>query len=60
MHSDRLLAGWRWPCGGPKVTNVTINIASVKSFFGLGTFAGPVEAHTGYDTDERVGGPMAN
>jgi hypothetical protein len=43
----------------PKVTNVTINIASVKSLFGLGTVAGPLTAHTGYDEDERVGGLMA-
>jgi hypothetical protein len=43
----------------PKVTNVTINIASVKSFFGLGTMANPLTAHTGYGEDERVGGLMA-
>jgi len=43
----------------PKVTNVAINIASVKSLFGLGTFANPLTAHTGYDEDERVGGLIA-
>jgi len=43
----------------PKVTNVTINIASVRSLFGLGTVADPLAAHTGYDEDERVGGLMA-
>ncbi len=43
----------------PKVTNVTINIVSVKSLFGLGTFAAPLAAHTGYDEDERVGGLIA-
>ncbi len=43
----------------PKVTNITINIASVKSLFGLGTFANPLTAHTGYDEDERVGSLMA-
>jgi hypothetical protein len=43
----------------PKVTNVTINIANVRSLFGLGTVAGPLAAHTGYDEDERVGGLMA-
>jgi hypothetical protein len=43
----------------PKVTNVTINIARVKSLFGLGTVADPLTAHTGYGEDERVGGLMA-
>ncbi len=43
----------------PKVTNVTINIANVKSLFGLGTVADPLTAHTGYGGDERVGGLMA-
>ena len=33
----------------PKVTNVTINIARVRTLFGLGTFADPLAAHTGYD-----------
>ena len=42
-----------------KVTNVTINIARVRSLFGLGTVADPLTAHTGYDEDERVGGLMA-
>ncbi|MHA1566068.1 MAG: hypothetical protein ACTSX7_12215, partial [Alphaproteobacteria bacterium] len=43
----------------PTVTNITINITSVKSLFGLGTFANPLTAHTGYDEDERVGGLLA-
>jgi hypothetical protein len=43
----------------PKVTNVTINIARVKSLFGLGTVADPLTAHTGYGDDERVGALMA-
>ena len=43
----------------PNVTNITINIASVRSLLGLGTFADPLTAHTGYDEDERVGGLMA-
>jgi hypothetical protein len=43
----------------PKVTNITINIANVRSLPGLGTFADPLAAHTGYDEDERVGGLMA-
>ncbi len=43
----------------PKVTNITINIARVRSLFGLGTFADLKAAHIGYDEDERVGGLMA-
>ena len=40
----------------PKVTNVTINIAHVKSLFGLAELADPLTAHIGYGADERVGG----
>ena len=36
------------------VTNIDINIAKVIDVFGLGTFANPMVAHIGYDTDERV------
>ena len=36
------------------VTNININIAKVIDVFGIGTFANPLVAHTGYDTDERV------
>lgn len=36
------------------VTNININIANVIDAFGLGTFANPMVAHIGYDTDERV------
>ncbi len=36
------------------VTNVNINIAYVFDIFGLGKFANPMEAHIGYDTDDRV------
>jgi len=32
----------------PNETNITINIASVRSLLGLGTFADPLTAHTGY------------
>ncbi len=36
------------------VTNININIASVFDVFGLGKMANPLEAHVGYDSDERV------
>ncbi len=36
------------------VTNVNINIAYVYDIFGLGKLANPMEAHIGYDTDDRV------
>jgi hypothetical protein len=38
----------------PKQVNVTINIAHVRSVLGLGEFANPLTAHSGYDDDERV------
>ena len=37
-----------------RVTNVTINIAEVRDLFGLGEFADPLVAHSGYKSDERV------
>ncbi len=43
----------------PAVTNVTINVASVNSFLGLGEVANPLGAHTGYGADQRVGALMA-
>jgi hypothetical protein len=43
----------------PKVTNVTINIAAVRSLFGLAEFADPLTAHSGYGKDARVGGLLA-
>jgi hypothetical protein len=43
----------------PSVTNVTINVAAVNSFLGLGEVANPLSAHTGYDADERVGALVA-
>ncbi len=36
------------------VTNVNINIATVFDAFGLGKMANPLEAHIGYDRDDRV------
>jgi hypothetical protein len=43
----------------PSVTNVTINVAAVNAFLGLGEVANPLSAHTGYDADERVGALLA-
>jgi hypothetical protein len=43
----------------PSVTNVTINVAGVNSFLGLGEVANPLAAHTGYGADERVGALIA-
>jgi hypothetical protein len=43
----------------PQVTNVTVNVAAVSSFFGIGEVANPLSAHTGYDADERVGALIA-
>ena len=36
------------------ISNVEINIASVTDLFGLGTFANPLTAHSGYKSDDRV------
>ncbi|MDP1771749.1 MAG: hypothetical protein Q8L15_05640 [Methylobacter sp.] len=36
------------------VTNVNINVATILDAFGLGKFANPIDAHVGYDTDDRV------
>lgn len=36
------------------VTNININVAKVYDAFGLGKLASPMEAHIGYDTDDRV------
>ncbi|MCF7966924.1 MAG: hypothetical protein K9L79_15505 [Methylobacter tundripaludum] len=37
-----------------EVTNVNINVATILDAFGLGKFANPIDAHVGYDTDDRV------
>ncbi len=44
----------------PSATNISINVAKTISLFGLGEFADPGEAHTGYDHDERVISLMAH
>lgn len=36
------------------VTNININVAKVMDAFGLTDLANPMEAHIGYDTDDRV------
>jgi len=38
----------------PTLTNVSINITKVIDLFGVGQFANPLKAHTGYNDDERV------
>jgi hypothetical protein len=42
------------------VRNVTINIANVRRLPVIGTFADPLTAHTGYDSDPRVAQLMAS
>ena len=37
-----------------QITNVNINIAKVMDAFGMTDLANPMEAHVGYDTDDRV------
>ncbi len=36
------------------VTNISINVATIFDAFGLGKLANPLDAHVGYDTDDRV------
>lgn len=36
------------------VTNININIASVIDLYGVGKFANPFTAYSGYDSDDRV------
>ncbi|WP_411728033.1 hypothetical protein [Methyloglobulus sp.] len=37
-----------------KITNVNINIAKIMDAFGMTDLANPMQAHVGYDTDDRV------
>ncbi len=37
-----------------EVTNININIAKIIDAFGFGKIADPMEAHVGYDSDDRV------
>jgi hypothetical protein len=41
------------------VTNININVATIFDAFGLGKLANPLDAHIGYDTDDRVIGLIA-
>ncbi|MGR9085914.1 MAG: hypothetical protein ACU841_02445 [Gammaproteobacteria bacterium] len=36
------------------ITNININVAKVMDAFGISDLANPLEAHVGYDTDDRV------
>ncbi|MEQ1529853.1 MAG: hypothetical protein ABL925_11090 [Methylococcales bacterium] len=36
------------------VVNININVANIFDAFGLGKLANPLDAHVGYDTDDRV------
>jgi hypothetical protein len=42
------------------ITNVNINIAKVMNAFGISDLADPMEAHVGYDRDDRVIALIAN
>ncbi len=37
-----------------EITNININIANIIDVLGLGEIANPMDAHVGYDTDDRV------
>jgi len=43
-----------------EISNISLNIAYVVDVFGFSEFASPLEAHTGYDHDERVIALMAH
>lgn len=36
------------------VSNISLNVANVVDMFGFSEIANPMEAHTGYDHDDRV------
>ena len=38
----------------PRLVNVILNVADEVDLFGFGRFANPVDAHNGYENDERV------
>jgi hypothetical protein len=44
----------------PRITNVNINVAKVMNAFGISDLADPMEAHVGYDRDDRVIALIAN
>lgn len=43
-----------------EITNININVAHVIDLFGMGKFANPLTAHTGYESDDRVVALIAN
>lgn len=43
-----------------RITNVNINVAKVMDAFGISDLANPMEAHVGYDRDDRVVALIAN
>lgn len=43
-----------------RITNVNINIAKVMDAFGISDLANPLQAHLGYDKDDRVIALLAN
>ena len=43
-----------------RISNISINIAYVNDLFGFSEVANPMEAHVGYDHDERVIALMAH
>ena len=43
-----------------KISNININVAYVMNIFGLTELVNPMEAHTGYDNDERVVAMLAH
>jgi hypothetical protein len=43
-----------------RISNISINIAYVNNILGMAEVANPMEAHTGYDHDERVIALMAH
>ncbi|MGJ0485726.1 MAG: hypothetical protein ACR65R_14535 [Methylomicrobium sp.] len=43
-----------------RITNVNINVAKVMDAFGISDLANPMEAHVGYDQDDRVIALIAN
>ena len=38
----------------PEVTNVIINVAQPRTYFGIVEFTNPITAHIDYDNDQRI------
>ncbi|MCX7089588.1 MAG: hypothetical protein NTV00_16240 [Methylococcales bacterium] len=51
-YNERMVA--KTPIFCIDVTNININVATIFDAFGLGKMANPLDAHIGYDTDDRV------